>query len=183
MNDTVSSILFLYSIPRHMKNIVLLLSLLLCASAAFSQKETKSIEEEVQEIEQDYALAKRGMVDEFMNLDGAQAKSFWKIYDAYEVEREQLARKKFDLIVDYAANYEVLTPEKADELVNATFAANQAYDELNRKYYNKVKAELGAVQAARFTQFETYLQGVVQSEIQDELPFIGEMAKAKKKKK
>jgi hypothetical protein len=158
-------------------------SLVLLSSPIFAQKTTKTVEEEVQAIEREYADTKRGMVEEFMGLEGAQAKSFWKVYDAYEAERKELARKKFDLIVDYAANYDSMSAEKADELVNATFATNRAYEDLNLKYYNKMKIELGAVQAARFTQFETYLQGVIQGEIQDELPFIGEMDKAKKKKK
>jgi hypothetical protein len=166
-----------------MKNLVMLFVLAALSSPVFAQKTTKTVEEEVQAIEQEYADTKRGMVDEFMGLEGAQAKSFWKVYDAYEAERKQLAGKKFDLIVDYAANYDAMTAEKADELVNATFAANRAYDDLNQKYYNKMKIELGAVQAARFTQFETYLQGVIQGEIQDQLPFIGDMEKAKKKKK
>ena len=166
-----------------MKNLPLLLALVVLSTSAFAQKKTKTLEEEVQGMEQDYSLSKRGMVDDFMQLTGEQATSFWNVYDAYEAERQALGRKKFDLLVEYAANYESLSAEKADELINATFASNKAYDELKMKYYLKVKDVLGAVEAARFIQFENYLQSVVQGEIQDELPFIGEMKKSNKKKK
>jgi len=155
----------------------------LATTTTFAQKKTQSVDQDIQAIEQEYAQTKKGMLDDFMQIQGTEATAFWKIYDEYEAERTVLARKKFDLIVDYAANYGTLTADKADELVNATFDANMDYEKMNQKYYNKMKKEIGALDAARFTQFETYLQSIVQGEIQDELPFIGEVDKAKKSKK
>ena len=165
-----------------MKTILLLAALLVSANG-FAQKKTLTPEQEIQAIEQEYALSKKDMLNDFMQLTGDKATTFWKIYDEYEIERTALARRKFDLIVDYAANYQSLSAEKADELVNATFDANMDYEKMNQKYYNKMKKEIGALDAARFTQFETYLQSIVQGQVQDELPFIGEVEKSKKKNK
>lgn len=40
-----------------------------------------------------------------MQLTGAQADAFWKVYDAYEVDRKVLGQKKFQLIKAYAEIY------------------------------------------------------------------------------
>ena len=153
------------------------------ATTGFAQKKGQTLDQDIQAIEQEYAQTKKEMLSDFMQLSGDKATTFWAVYDEYEAERTGLARKKFDLIIDYAANYQALSAEKADELVNATFDTNMDYEKMNQKYYNKMKKEIGALDAARFTQFETYLQSLVQGQIQDELPFIGEIEKSKKKNK
>lgn len=159
----------------------LLLALLAISTSMFAQKKSTTVEQDLQSIQKEYTETKRAMLDEFMGLQGDQATAFWAVYDEYESERQALAKRKFDLLVDYASNYQSLTADKADELVEATFDTNIAYEKLNQKYYGKAKKEIGAVEAARFIQFEAYLQGIIQSEIQDELPFIGEMDTKKKK--
>jgi hypothetical protein len=162
---------------------ILFFAAILVATTAFGQKKTQTLDQDIQAIEQEYAQTKKDMLSDFMQLSGDKATAFWTVYDEYEAERTGLARKKFDFIVDYAANYQALSAEKADELVNATFDTNMDYEKMNQKYYNKMKKEIGALDAARFTQFETYLQSIVQGQIQDELPFIGEVEKSKKKNK
>lgn len=165
-----------------MKNI-LLFAAILFATNGFAQKKTQTLDQEIQAIEQEYAQTKKDMLSDFMQLSGDKAAAFWAVYNDYEADRTILARKKFDLIVDYAANYQALSADKADELVNATFDTNMDYEKMNQKYYNQMKKAVGALDAARFTQFETYLQSIVQGQIQDELPFIGEVEKSKKKNK
>lgn len=166
-----------------MKTILLFAAVLISANLIAQKKSATTVEQDIQAIEQEYGQTKKGMLSEFMQLSGDKATSFWAVYDEYEAERKGLARKKFDLIVDYAANYQTLSADKADELVNATFDTNMDYEKMNQKYYNKMKKEIGALDAARFTQFEMYLQSLVQGQIQDQLPFIGEVEKAKKKNK
>jgi hypothetical protein len=54
------------------------------------------------------------------------------------------------------------------------------YQKLFGKYYDKYKKTVGAVTAAKIIQFENYMQTAVQSEIQDAIPFVGEMEALKK---
>jgi hypothetical protein len=166
-----------------MKSILLLAAILISANLMAQKKNATTVDQDIQAIEQEYAQTKKDMLSDFMQLSGDKATAFWSVYDGYEAERTSLARKKFDLIVDYAANYQALTADKADELVNATFDTNMDYEKMNQKYYNQMKKAIGVLDAARFTQFETYLQSLVQGQIQDELPFIGEIEKSKKKNK
>ena len=110
-----------------------------------------------------------------MKLAEPQAAAFWVIYDAYEEERKALGMRKMELINDYANNYEALNEEKADELTKASLKNNMEVEKLYSKYYGKAKKIIGSVNAAKFIQLETYLQTSIRSEIQDAIPFIGEV--------
>jgi len=110
-------------------------------------------------------------------LDSVQSKKFWPIYDAYEEERRKLGRDRFMVIDDYAKNYDKLTNPKADELVQKIMLNDEAYGKLQKKYYEQVKKATSALVGAQFLQFENYIQTAIRSEIQEEIPFIGEMKK------
>lgn len=55
------------------------------------------------------------------------------------------------------------------------------YQKLMSKYYNKYKKAVGAINAAKIIQFENYMQTTVQAEIQDAIPFVGEIEALKVK--
>lgn len=154
-----------------------LVTLFTISAAVFAQNTTK---EDVDIIQSVYGKTKKDIVAAYMNLQEPQATTFWSVYDAYEVERKVIGQKKMQIIEEYAANYSKLTDENADVIAKASLKNSADYDKLFTKYYGKSKKILGALNAAKFIQLEVYLQTTVRSEIQNAIPFIGELDKSKK---
>ncbi len=157
-----------------MKKIVLGL-LLITSTQLIAQSGLKDDMAIIQSI---YGKNKKDLVGAYMKLVEPQSASFWAVYDAYELERKELSMKKMELINDYANNYATLTEEKANEIANGTLKNNLLIEKLYSKYYGKTKKIIGAINAAKFIQLEMYLQTSVRSEIQDAIPFIGEIERS-----
>lgn len=156
---------------------LLLAAALAISSVSFGQA---GLKQDIDIIQSAWGKTKQDLINESMKLQEPQAAAFWKVYDAYEVERKELGATRLQLINDYVTNFETLTEEKADELAKATLKNNLEYDKLYSKYYGKVKKAAGAINAAKFIQLETALQTAIRSETQDAIPFIGEIDRSKK---
>jgi methanogenic corrinoid protein MtbC1 len=155
---------------------LLLVVFLTTTVATFAQSSSK---EDLDIIQGVYGKSKKELAVAFMNLAEPQSSAFFKIYDAYEVERKALGAKKVEIIESYAKDYYTLTDEKADVLAKATLKNNADFEKLLSKYYNNVKKAVGALNATKFIQLEIYLQTAVRSELQEAVPFIGELDKTK----
>ena len=153
--------------------------ILVVAIASFSSYAQSSYKEDVELVQSIYGKSKSDLVRQYMNLSDTQTAAFTKVYDNYEAERKTLGQKKLELINDYATNYATLTDEKADELAKGTLKNNQDYEKLYSKTYGQAKKAIGAINAAKFIQLEVYLQTVIRNEIQESIPFIGELDKTK----
>jgi len=160
-----------------MKKVFLLL-LVVFTSGVFAQSTDK---EDLEIIQGVYGKSKKELAQSYMAIPETQAAAFWKIYDEFEVERKALGKTKVNIINDYAANFADLTNESADKIALAGLKNNMDYQKLYSKYYDKYKKALGAITAAKIIQFENYMQTTVQSEIQDAIPFIGEIEAIKSK--
>lgn len=159
-----------------MKKVFLILGLVL-STYSYSQS---SMKDDVDYIQNIYGKSKTQLVSSYMNLSGIQADEFMKIYNSYESERKTLGQNKIKLIGDYAQKYQTLTDQDADELAKASIKNNMDYDKLYCKYYGKFKKSVGAINAAKFIQLESYLQTEIRSAIQNNIPFIGEIDRTKK---
>ncbi|MNS21319.1 hypothetical protein D3C72_530800 [compost metagenome] len=109
-----------------------------------------------------------------------QATAFQPIYDNYESERKALSQKKIQILEDYAKNYASLSDAKATELTSSNLKYNQEAEKLLAKTHSKLVKAIGGINAAKFVQLEQYLQVTIRAEIQDAIPFIGELDKTKK---
>ena len=154
-----------------MKKVFLLL-LVAVTTGVFAQSTDK---EDLEIIQGVYGKSKKELAQAYMTIPEAQASGFWKIYDEFEVERKALGKAKVDIINDYAMNYANLTDESADKIAKAGLKNQMDYQKLFSKYYDKYKKVVGAVNAAKIIQFENYMQTTVQSEIQNSIPFVGEI--------
>lgn len=151
------------------------------AVATFSSYGQATFKEDVEVLQSVYGKSKSDLVKEYMNLSDTQLTAFTKVYDTYETERKALGQSNFQLINDYAVNYQTLTDEKADELAKGTLKNHIAYEKLYSKTYGHTKKAIGAINAAKFIQLEVYLQTVIRAEILESIPFIGELDKSKVK--
>lgn len=160
-----------------MKKVFLLL-LVGVTSGVFAQSSDK---EDLEIIQGVYGKSKKELAQAYMAIPEAQVAVFWKIYDEFEVERKALGIAKVAVINDYAQNFANLTDESADKIAKAGLKNNLDYQKLFSKYYNKYKKAVGAITAAKIIQFENYMQTTVQSELQDAIPFVGEIEAIKTK--
>ncbi len=136
---------------------------------------------ELDYIRKTYAKEKKTIVNDYLELDSVQNAKFLPLFEAFETGREKLATERLDIIKEYAANVNNITPELADKLVSKGLDNNSSLDKLNAKYYKKMKKAIGAVNAAKFIQLEYYLQTTWRGAVQDNIPLIGELDKTQKK--
>jgi hypothetical protein len=148
------------------------------STVCFGQGELK---QEVDLIQSIWGKAKQEIIKEGMSLKETDASAFWPVYDAYELERKVLGEMRLRLINDYVTNFETLTDEKTNELVNGLIKNNIGYEKLYAKYFKKVKKSIGTINAAKFIQMESALQTAIKSEMQEAVPFIGAIERARNK--
>jgi hypothetical protein len=154
-----------------MKKLLIVLSAcIMTVSVSFAQDKT-----ELSMIRDLLKKEKRDLVKDYMALDAGQSEKFWPLYDAYSTERSALADNRMKALGSYAKNYSTLTDEQCDQLVKATLDNDAANVKLQKKYYKKLKKTVGATKAAQFLQMETYFQTMIRAEVQDAIPFIGEI--------
>lgn len=150
-----------------MKKTIIGLVILMSASLFAQTAETY-----LELLRSDVKMEKKTVIAAAMELDQAQSEKFWPIYREFENEWDKLADVRVEIIKEYAANYETLTDEKADELLIKYFKFDVDKLDLQKNYYEKVKKEIGAKQAGKFIQLVNRLNMLIDIQIAAELPLI-----------
>ena len=117
---------------------------------------------------------KSEIMGSIMALNAADAAKFWPIYADYDAQLRKLNDQRVEIIKDYAQNYNDMTDQKADELMQKALAYQKQREELLITTYEKVKQALGAITAARFAQVEHQLLLIIDLQIDSALPVVGQ---------
>lgn len=131
-----------------------------------------SIDDEVTLIQSAFGQEKRKVVEAFMDLPESVSPGFWTVYQAYEKERQIIARERIKLINEYLENFETLGDEEAESLAKRSLKNDLALSKLHQKYFKKFKNVTSAVDAAKFLQIDVYIHNTIRNALQQELPFI-----------
>jgi hypothetical protein len=143
------------------------------ASAASAPEGEQNINQYIDLMRKDVRSQKFAIMDTVMQLDPGQAAKFWPIYRDYDAELKKINDLRVANIKEYAKSYNNLTDAKADELIQNAISYQKQRMELLAKYYDRVKASLGAVTAARFVQVEQQLLLIIDLQIDSSLPIAG----------
>jgi hypothetical protein len=160
-----------------MKNWLLLTAVLLLSTLYLK---AQTADPELDYIKKAYSKDKKAIVDEYMGLDVQKGGKFWPIYAEYESKREKLAQSRLKTIQEYVDHAENMSEATADKIAVAALNNSASLSKLNLDYYKKMKLAVGAVQAAKFIQLETYLQSVWRTYVQDNIPMIGQLDQTQK---
>ena len=148
-----------------MKRFVFLFALLSSVSL-FGQ----NVDDFIQLLKSNVQSDKISIITQVMNFTDEQSNLFWPIYNEYSNELSKLSDKRIANIKDFAMNYDSLTNEKADQLINNAFDFQDDRLSLNEKYYNKFADALGAIVAAKYMQLENQIQLIIDLQINSNLP-------------
>jgi len=144
------------------------------ATPSATSAQDKNIQEYVELLRTNVRQQKAEIMGAVMQLDVDQSAKFWPIYSEYDAELTKLNNLRLANIKEYATNYDQMTDAKADELIQKAFDYRKQRSELLARYYDRVKAVLGAIQAARFLQIEDQLLLIIDLQIESALPIVGQ---------
>jgi hypothetical protein len=113
---------------------------------------------------------KKAIITETMQFTEQQSAAFWPIYNEFEYELEKLSNKRIANIKDFAANFDSLTDQKADELISKSFDFLEDRMSLNKNYYSKFAEVLTPIVAAKYMQLENQIQLILDLSIAENLP-------------
>jgi hypothetical protein len=150
-----------------MKKLALLLSALFIVALASAQV-TK---DEVSLMQASFGKDKKAMMAEFVQVDSAQKDAFWQLYDTYEAKRQDLGKRRIDLLEEYVNNFSKMTNDEADLWTKKSLSLGLETDDLLFSYYNRIKDVTNPVVALQFYQMEMYILTVIRLNILEALPF------------
>jgi ABC-type histidine transport system ATPase subunit len=115
---------------------------------------------------------KKSAVAEGMNLADAEIVPFWELYNEYNNKLSLTQNQRVALIKEYAANYETMTDDKADDMMQSYFKYQQELLKLKKSYYARFKKILPPGKVARYFQLENKIQALVDAELALQIPLI-----------
>jgi len=148
-----------------MKKLLLIVALF-SATSIFAQ----NVDDFIQLLKSDVQSNKIAIITEVMNFTDEQSEKFWPVYNEFSNELSKLGDKRITNIKDFAANYDSLTDEKANQLISNSFDYQEDRLDLNEDYFNKFSEALGPIVAAKYMQLERQIQLIIDLSINSNLP-------------
>jgi parvulin-like peptidyl-prolyl isomerase len=122
----------------------------------------------------DVRQEKAEIMGSMMALNAQDAAKFWPIYSAYDEQLNKLNDQRVANIKLYVDNYNHLTDDQADKMIQSAVAYQKARAELLGKTYEDVRQALGGVTAARFALVEHQILSIIDLQIVSSLPVAGQ---------
>lgn len=144
------------------------------ANPATTETQDTNIRAYVELLRSDVKTKKTAILSEIMQLTDDQSDKFWPIYREYDYELQALNDQKLAGIMEYAKIYnsDSMSDERADQLANLALELENKRNDLKRKYYEKMRDQLGGIVAARFLQVENQMLMIVDLQIASSLPIV-----------
>ena len=115
---------------------------------------------------------KKLLVAENMQLNEAEAKAFWPVYERYQDELFLLRIRTVKLIKDYADAYEKMTNDTANKLLDEYMTIEKLGPKLRQAYLPKFRKVLSPVKTARYYQIENKIQAALMYELARNIPLM-----------
>lgn len=113
-------------------------------------------------------IVKKGM----QTFTNEEAKLFWPIYDAYLAERGRFLDARVALLQEYAKEFDSMTDETAQALLNRRFAQVKEKDKLDVKYRAKFSTALSPRRLVRFYQIQHELDLLIELGAVSQIPHM-----------
>jgi len=115
---------------------------------------------------------KKLLVAANLDLTETEAKAFWPVYEEFQTKLIQNNERVAKIIMEYSENYDIMTAETAQKLLNESLMIEEQRLELKQLYLPKFHTALPAIKVARYYQIENKIQAILQYELADGIPLM-----------
>jgi hypothetical protein len=120
----------------------------------------------------DVRSMKKQIVALNMDLTDDEAVNFWPVYDRYAAELTTLYDRKYALLESYAANYDTLTSEQADNYITGRAEVEEAVMKLRQKYHPLFRKVLSGKSTALFFQMDWRLGLIMELQLASQTSLV-----------
>lgn len=137
-----------------------------------SVTEEKVNDANIQLMRQDIRSQRKKVVAANMPLTEEEATKFWPVYDRYIAETIKVNDLRFDLIKEYATNYETGTEEQADSFIKRWLALDQDNTQLRLKYIPEFEKVISRKKTAMFFQIDRRVSMMIELQLATNIPLV-----------
>ncbi len=153
-----------------MRRFALVLALVLTAVSTplIAQTETDEIEITRSVIKTE----RKAIVAANMQLNEAESRAFWPVYNDYVNELRKINDRRVELISSYARTYDNLTETQAKAFLREHVNIKKQKLALIETYMGKFEEVLASKRVARFFQIENKIDAIVEYSLAEEIPLV-----------
>lgn len=162
-----------------MRPVLISMSFVLCVSFALSPAAFGQVNQEFAEIAQQVEAARtlaradrKLLIMRETRLTPEEAEAFWPVYEEYADDLAEAGNLRVKVVTDYAANYEDLSDDMADELLKEHLEYNTKVNKIRKSYLRRFKKILPSTKVARFYQLENKLDALVNFNMAAKIPLV-----------
>jgi hypothetical protein len=115
---------------------------------------------------------KKTLIAEVMQLTDAESSAFWPVYNEFEGKYYQLNTEYYDLVQDFASNFENMSADKSTEILLKANKYHVDKAKLEKSYIKKVTKVLPPQKALRFFQASNKISLMIDAALAAEIPLL-----------
>jgi len=147
----------------------MIIGMLLILSASLYAQSTETY---IELLRSNLQMEKKALIAEAMELTPEQSDVFWPIYNEFQLEASKIGNRKLAIIKEYAENYDSLSNDIADDLIDKSFDLEEDRISMHKDYYKKVKNALDAKYAGKFIQLVSRINTLIDIQLSAEIPLL-----------
>lgn len=150
-----------------MKFLFSLFFLLSISTAASAQT---ALDEQIQLVRQSANTDRKIILMGNMTFTSDESANFWPAWNEYRAAMSANGDRTLALIKDFAANYESMTDQKADELLTDHFSIEMQDVVVKQKFSQEINKFLPTQKVMRIIQIENKLDAAIDLQLAAEIP-------------
>jgi len=131
-----------------------------------------SLDQDILLLRKDIRSQKKQLIAANVPLTDAEAQKFWPVYEEFTEKLVMINNDKYQLIKEYAQNYNNLTDAKTDDLTQRLLAVDVNAATLRQKYWANFSKVLPAKKVALYEQVERRAQLLIDLQLASQIPLV-----------
>jgi hypothetical protein len=129
-------------------------------------------EQDIQMLREDIRAERKQITASNMTLAPDEATKFWPIYDQYIQETIKVNDDRWALIKDYAANYNSMTDQNAQDYIKRSVAIDQQLTALRARYVPIFQKVVSPKKTAQWYQIDRRLDLLINLQLAALIPVV-----------